>query len=578
MCEGLTKYDIDGDGKQDIVGCGRWFKHKVGTSYTANIIDDQQKTPGKLRSAKKGGWPEVVIVVGDGVGRLKWFEWTGKTWLGHDLMETDVQHGHSLELADINGDGNLDIYCAEMRQWSSSKDDNPNAKTWIFWGDGKGNFKKTEISSGFGNHESKVADLDGDGDLDILDKPYTWDTPRIDIWLNKGTAHGKGKPTLDNWKRHVIDPGKPWRTVFIASADMDGDGERMSSREAGGIRIPVVLMENKRHTIGSPLNNMAIVYDFDGDGDVDVLGTQGGTQLANAYFVWARNNGGGSFTTFNNIEKGRGDFLQGVAVASFSNLAPLEVALSWHESGQGVQMLEVPTDPPHGIWKWRMLSRESQDEQLSVGDLDRNGTLDLLLGTRWLCNKCPITRAWWLGWFAHRYPRWTRAIDRRIGSEWLDWRTQNIVEVAGNPDRNRLADINGDGRLDAVVGYEAISKIGKLVWYEQPISMMEDWKEHVIAQVVGPMSLDVADMDGDGDLDVVVGEHNPKDPSNASLYIFENMDGTGNSWARHVVYKGDEHHDGAIVVDIDGDGDLDIISIGWGHRKVLLYENMSHGN
>jgi len=27
------------------------------------------------------------------------------------------------------------------------------------------------------------------------------------------------------------------------------------------------------------------------------------------------------------------------------------------------------------------------------------------------------------------------------------------------------------------------------------------------------------------------------------------------------------------VVDIDGDGDLDIISIGWSHDRVLLYEN-----
>lgn len=37
---------------------------------------------------------------------------------------------------------------------------------------------------------------------------------------------------------------------------------------------------------------------------------------------------------------------------------------------------------------------------------------------------------------------------------------------------------------------------------------------------------------------------------------------------------GDEHHDGAIVTDIDDDGDLDIISIGWSHGRVLLYENL----
>ena len=33
-------------------------------------------------------------------------------------------------------------------------------------------------------------DLDGDGDLDLLNKPYTWDAPRVDVWLNGGTRRG----------------------------------------------------------------------------------------------------------------------------------------------------------------------------------------------------------------------------------------------------------------------------------------------------------------------------------------------------------------------------------------------------
>lgn len=92
----------------------------------------------------------------------------------------------------------------------------------------------------------------------------------------------------------------------------------------------------------------------------------------------------------------------------------------------------------------------------------------------------------------------------------------------------------------------------------------------VIAAVIGPMSLDVADMDGDGDPDVV-GEHNLVKPSEAKLYVYENEDGRGLRWREHVVYTGDEYHDGAQVVDIDGD--LDIISIGWGNSRVLLYES-----
>jgi hypothetical protein len=184
-----------------------------------------------------------------------------------------------------------------------------------------------------------------------------------------------------------------------------------------------------------------------------------------------------------------------------------------------------------------------------VGDIDGDGDLDLLLGTKWLRNDGGT------------------------------WSVHTLNSTPGDPDRNRLADINGDGRLDAVVGFEAISVPGKLAWYEQGTSATAEWVEHIIANpaVIGPMSLDVADMDGDGDLDVVVGEHNTGNPGSAALYVFENVDGKGTSWQRHTVFVGDEHHDGAQVVDIDGDGDLDIISIGWTHGRVLLYENLARG-
>jgi hypothetical protein len=74
---------------------------------------------------------------------------------------------------------------------------------------------------------------------------------------------------------------------------------------------------------------------------------------------------------------------------------------------------------------------------------------------------------------------------------------------------------------------------------------------------------------------VVVGEHNYKDPASAKLHVFENADGRGEQWKDHVVSVGDEHHDGASLADMDNDGDPDIISIGWRHSRVLLYENLA---
>jgi hypothetical protein len=177
--EGLAKADIEGDGKLDIVGGGRWFRNLGGGRFEENIIDASyafsRAAAGQL---KKGGRPEVVLVVGDGEGPLMWYEWVKGTWVAHQLL--DVTSGHSLQLVDFDGDDNLDIFCAEMRLDGG----NPDSKIYILYGDGNGNFTPTIVDRGYDLHESRVADLDGNGTLDILGKPYNGDVPRVDVWLS----------------------------------------------------------------------------------------------------------------------------------------------------------------------------------------------------------------------------------------------------------------------------------------------------------------------------------------------------------------------------------------------------------
>lgn len=192
--EGLAQADIDGDGKNDLVAGGRWFKYLEGGKYEENIIDAgytfSRAAAGQLI---EGGRPEVILVVGDGQAPMMIYEWQergqepGKigtgTWAVKALLP-EVDNGHSIHLLDFNGDGHLDIWNAEMRLGGG----NPDAFNRVLLGDGTGNFQEMVISSGIANHESKIADLDGDGDFDILDKPYDWQTPRLDVWLQNGTG------------------------------------------------------------------------------------------------------------------------------------------------------------------------------------------------------------------------------------------------------------------------------------------------------------------------------------------------------------------------------------------------------
>ena len=119
-------------------------------------------------------------MVGDGDGPLMMYEWVKGTWVSRKLA--DIHFGHSLQIADFDGDGNLDIFCAEQRLDGA----NPQSKAYIFYGDGKGNFTRNVVVEGLDFHESKVADLNGDGRLDIISKPYNYQSPRIDIFLNLG--------------------------------------------------------------------------------------------------------------------------------------------------------------------------------------------------------------------------------------------------------------------------------------------------------------------------------------------------------------------------------------------------------
>lgn len=139
-----------------------------------------------------------------------------------------------------------------------------------------------------------------------------------------------------------------------------------------------------------------------------------------------------------------------------------------------------------------------------------------------------------------------------------------------------LGDLNGDGRPDAVLGAGNNSGPGGLSWYASPASgvLTDPWARHVIADS-GNFYEDLAivDVNGDGKADIIASVDD-------QLVWFENPAGHGGDpgagpWVRHLIRPDGSAHVLALA-DIDGDGRLDLVSSGStvrGSSSAILFQN-----
>jgi len=114
-----------------------------------------------------------------------------------------------------------------------------------------------------------------------------------------------------------------------------------------------------------------------------------------------------------------------------------------------------------------------------------------------------------------------------------------------------LGDVDGDGDLDVVMG--------GLIWYENPRpdgdSAKNTWKAHKVANHP-THDVELADLDGDGDLDIVTRDQSEfGHKAGNRIHLWQQY--PGNKWTEKVIDC--PHGEGITLSDIDSDGDADIV-------------------
>ncbi|MFA5898200.1 MAG: VCBS repeat-containing protein [Hyphomicrobium sp.] len=282
--------------------------------------------------------------------------------------------------------------------------------------------------------------------------------------------------------------------------------------------------------------------DIDGDGDLDIITADGrdGTNL-----VWFENPRPSASPADGAAWKrhavmAAGDWVKDVEVADFDGDGRKDIALRTPTT------LMIVFQIADGDWQAVAFADVSLGEEgMTIGDVDADGDTDVVVCGQWLRN-----------------PGGARARD---SGSW----TRHDVGAFDVAFKAVVVDIDKDGRPDILTS--SSEHTADVAWFSAERGATGTWSRHVIrAAVPGAHTLQAADMDGDGSVDVVVGQMHTTAARELAIYF--NKDGSGESWSREVIDNVGLHN--GVAADIDADGDLDIYGSNWvGNPPLRIWIN-----
>jgi hypothetical protein len=284
-----------------------------------------------------------------------------------------VKRNRSIALADLNGDGFLDVFIANDQ--IGNPIGCPN-EVWI--NDGTGKFSDSGQRLGnLASVEVALVDIDGDGDKDAvianLHDQQGNNQPN-EIWLNDGQA------TFTN---SGINMGERSYSVILADVNNDGNMDVIFDCIIW-INNGNLNFTKSTQTFG---NGRRLYYgDFDGDGDQDAFVLRGGPNGDTPNEIWS-NDGAGKFTDSGQRLgnscgytaaiadfDGDGDLDIYVANGFFNKIEP---DVLWINQG-GKQNGALGTFKESGI-----VFSPSRSWEVKTGDLDNDGDLDVFVTNGW---------------------------------------------------------------------------------------------------------------------------------------------------------------------------------------------------